>query len=158
MRTYSLYLSTTTPAGSKYVATNKTALGNVTWTINWREIFGEYQGDATVRCKLVSAVGAIGTYTMTDYSGSLRASFTSPYANNTNGVNLGHLLPVVDPTVTTNAYLSCDTTTNAEGVTIKVPTSNQNFTVTMVSPAEALITNALNYQIWFYFDVYDLKD
>lgn len=158
MRTYSLYLSTTTPAGNKYAPTNTTSLGNVTWNINWKEIFGDYAGDVNVRCKLVSAAGAIGTYTLTAFSGSLRGSFICPYSNNQNGVNLAHLIPQVDPTLNTNAYLLADSTSNAAGVTIVAPTSNQSLTITMVSPAEAILANALNYQLWLYFDVYDMKD
>jgi len=157
MRTYSLYLSTTTPAGYKYAPTNTASLGNVTWNINWKEIFGDYAGDVNVRIKLVSAAGAIGTYTLTAFSGSVRGSFICPYSNNSNGVNLSHLIPQVDPTLSTNAFLLADTTSNAAGVTIKAPTSNQNLTIQMISPTEALLANALNYQIWLYFDVYDEK-
>lgn len=154
MRTYSLYLSTTTPASYKYAPVNSTNLGNVTWNINWKEIFGDFEGDLSVRCKLVSASGAIGTYTLTAFSGSIRASFTSPYSNNVNGVNLSHLIPQIDPTLSTNAYLLADTTSNAAGVTIKAPTSNQNLTITMINPAEAILANGLNYQLWLYFDDY----
>lgn len=158
MRTYSLYLSTTTPAGNKYAPTNTASLGNVTWSINWREIFGEYKGDVNVRCKLISASGSNATYTTAAYSGSLRASFICPYSNNQNGVNISNLFPAADPSTANQVYLLADSTSNAAGVTITAPTSNQNLTISMVSPAEALIANALNYQIWFYFDVYDVKD
>lgn len=157
MRTYSLYLSTTTPAGNKYAPINTASLGNVTWNINWKEIFGDFEGDVNVRCKLISAAGATGTYNFAAFSGSVRASFICPYSNNQNGVNLSSLSPFLDPVTNTNSYLFADTTTNAAGVTIKAPTSNQNLTIQMISPAEAILANTLNYQLWLYFDVYDAK-
>jgi hypothetical protein len=158
MRTYSLYLSTTTTAGNPYAPTNKTSLANVSWNINWREIFGDYQGEATVRCKLVSAAGTFTADTLSTYSVSVRGSFTSPYSNNANGVNLSNALPVIDPTISSKVYLFADSTSNAAGVTIKAPTSNQNLNISLFKADGTLASNALEYQLWLYFDVYDLKD
>ena len=154
METYSLYLSTTTPAGNKYAPVNSTNLANVTWNINWKEIFGDFEGDINVRVKLVSASATFTSNTLSTYSSSLRGSFTCPYSNNQNGVNLANILPVIDPTISSKVYLLADSTTNAAGVTIKAPTSNQNLTITFVKPDEALLTNTLDYQLWLYFDDY----
>lgn len=158
MRTYSLYLSTTTTAGNPYAPVNKTSLANVSWNINWREIFGNYEGEATVRCKLVSASGTFTSDTLSTYSLSLRGSFTSPYSNNSSGVNLSNVLPVIDPTISSKVYLFADSTSNAEGVTIKAPTSNQTLNISLFKADGTLATNTLEYQLWLYFDVYDLKD
>lgn len=152
MRTYSLYLSTTTPAGNKYAPVNSTSLGNVTWNINFKEIFGDYAGDVNVRCKLVSASATFTSNTLSSYSGSIRGSFICPYSNNQNGVNLANILPVIDPTISSKVYLLADSTTNAAGVTIVAPTTNQNLTITFVKPDESLLTNTLEYQLWLYFD------
>ena len=154
MKTYSLYLSTTTPAGNKYAPTNTTNLANVTWNINWKEIFGDFEGDVNVRVKLISGSITHGANTLAAYSGSLRGSFTSPYSNNSNGVNLASLFPVVEPVTASRIYLLADSTTNAAGVTIKAPTSNQNLTITFIKPDEALLTNSTDYQLWLYFDDY----
>jgi hypothetical protein len=152
MRSYSLYLSTTTPAGNPYAPVNSTALGNVTWNINWKEIFGDFKGDVNVRCKLVSASTTFTSNTLSSYSGSIRGSFICPYSNNQNGVNLANVLPVIDPTISSKIYLLADSTSNAAGVTIIAPTTNQNLTITFVKPDESLLTNTLDYQLWLYFD------
>jgi len=155
MRTYSLYLSTSTPAGNTYAPVDKTTLANVTWNINWREIFGDFEGDVNVRCKLVSASGTFTADTLSALSGSLRASFTSPYSNNSNGVNLSNIFPIIDPVQATKVYFIADSTTNAAGVTIKAPTSNQKLTISMFKADGSFKSTALDYQIWFYFDDYN---
>lgn len=154
MKTYSLYLSTTTPAGNKYAPVNSTNLANVTWNINFKEIFGDFSGDVNVRVKLVSASATFTSNTLSTYSGSIRGSFICPYSNNSNGVNLANILPVIDPTISSKVYLFADSTTNAAGVTIKAPTSNQNLTITFIKPDESLLTNSADYQLWLYFDDY----
>lgn len=153
MKTYSLYLSTTTPAGNKYAPTNTASLGNVTWNINFKEIFGDFQGDVNVRCKLVSASRTHGANQLSDFSGSLRASFICPYSNNSNGTNIASLFPVNDPITNGKIYLLADSSDTA-GVTIKAPTSNQNLTITFVAPNESLLASSVDYQLWLYFDDY----
>ena len=154
MKTYSLYLSTTTPAGNAYAPVDKTNLARVSWNINWKEIFGDFTGDVNVRCKLVSASETFTADTLSTYSGSIRGSFTSPYSNNQNGVNLASVFPVIDPTISSKVYFLADSTTNAAGVTITAPTSNQNFTLTFIKPNGNLKTQTLEYQLWLYFDDY----
>lgn len=154
MKTYSLYLSTTTPAGNAYAPVNKTNLANVTWNINWKEIFGDFTGDVNVRCKLVSSSFTFTADNFINYSGSIRGSFTCPYSNNQNGVNLANVLPVIDPTISSKVYFLADSTTNAAGVTITAPTSNQNLTITLIKADGSLKTSSLDYQLWLYFDDY----
>jgi hypothetical protein len=154
MKTYSLYLSTTTPAGNAYAPVDKTNLARVSWNINWKEIFGDFTGDVNVRCKLVSASGTFTADNLIAYSGSIRGSFTSPYSNNQNGVNLSNIFPVIDPTISSKIYFLADSTTNAAGVTITAPTSNQNLTIQLIKADGSLKTTSLEYQLWLYFDDY----
>jgi hypothetical protein len=154
MKTYSLYLSTTTPAGNAYAPVDKTNLARVSWNINWKEIFGDFTGDVNVRCKLVSASGTFTADNLIAYSGSIRGSFTSPYSNNQNGVNLANVFPVIDPTISSKIYFLADSTTNAAGVTITAPTSNQNLTIQLLKADGSLKTQTLEYQLWLYFDDY----
>ena len=157
MKTYSLYLSTTTPAGNAYAPVDKTNLARVSWNINWKEIFGDFTGDVNVRCKLVSASGTFTADNLIAYSGSIRGSFTSPYSNNQNGVNLANVFPVIDPTISSKIYFLADSTTNAAGVTITAPTSNQNLTIQLLKADGSLKTTSLEYQLWLYFDDYHVK-
>lgn len=201
MKTYSLYLSTTTPAGNKYAPSGRISatawsgatayvagdivnyngilyvsklagtnqlptaaastfwnlggnLGTITWNINWKEIFGDFAGDVNVRCKLVSTSTSFTADTTALYSSSLRGSFICPYSNNQNGVNLASIFPIIDPLSSSKLYLLADSTTNAAGVTIKAPTSNQNLTIQLISPTEITLPIALDYQLWLYFDDY----
>ena len=151
MRTFSLYLSTTTPNGN-YKPVTKTNLANVTWNINWRELFGEYKGEVNVRVKLIT--NSTTGLTWASNVGSLRANFYSNYANVSNGVNLGYIRPYTDFATTANTYLDVDTITG-NGLTIQVPTSNQNITISMLKADETLMTNYLDYQLWLYFDETD---
>ena len=148
MRTFSLYLSTTTHNGN-YKPVNKTNLANVTWNVNFRELFGEYKGEVNVRVKLITASN--NALTWANNVGSLRANFYSNYSNVNNGVNLGYIRPYTDFATAGNTYLDVDTITG-NGLTIQVPTSNQNLTITMNKADESLMTNTLDYQLWLYFD------
>lgn len=153
MKTYSLYLSTTTPAGNQYAPTNVSNLANVTFNINGKEVFGDFQGDVNVRCKLVTDSIAHGGNPLSSFSGSLRASFISPYSNNSNGVNISSLFPQADPVTNGKIFLLADTS-DTMGITIKAPASNGNLTITFVSANQSLLTNTANYQLWLYFDDY----
>ena len=157
MRTYSLYLSTTTPSSNKYAALNKTNLANVTWNINWKEIFGDYKGEVNVRVKLLTKADTTTNFTWGNQVGSLRASFYTPYGNVSNGVNLGFIRPQYDTTATTSVYLDVDTITG-NGLTIMSPTSNQNLIIQMIKDDETLMTNTKDYQLWLYFDLLDMPD
>ena len=157
MRTYSLYLSTTTPSTNKYAPTTKTNLANVSWNINWKEIFGDYKGEVNCRVKLISTTGTTTAITWAGNTGSLRASLSSPYQNVSNGVNLGFIRPQYDTTATSQVYLDVDTITG-NGITIITPTSNQILSIQMIKADESLMTNAQEYQLWLYFDLLDKTD
>jgi len=147
--TYGLYLSTTGVNNKPY---NKTSLNNVKWNINWKEIFGKTEGECNVRIKLISASAT--NLTWANNIGSIRASFASNYQNSNNGFNLGSIQPFLDNTTTTanTTYLDSDTR-NTNGVTMVIPTSNTDFTITFLNSSENLMVNVPEYQIWLYFDV-----
>ena len=164
--TYGLYLSTNTNTSSLKPA-NKTNLNNVKWTINWREIFGNREGECRVRVKLIS--NSVKTLTWSANVGSVRASFASNYQNSTNGFNLGAVLPQLDnsaittSTATTTAgitttnttlttYLECDTI-STNGVSMIIPKTNTDMILTFLNANETAMVNFPEYQIWLYFDV-----
>jgi hypothetical protein len=146
--TYGLYLSTTGVTNKPY---NKTNLNNVKWNINWKEIFGSATGECNVRVKVVSA--SASNLTFANNIGSVRASFASNYQNSTNGFNLGCVLPVLDNTSATanTTYLECDTIATT-GVTMIIPTTNNDFTISFLNSSEGVMANVPEYQIWLYFD------
>ena len=158
MKTYTLYLSTLT-ANGKYVPTSKSNLANVKWSINWKEIFGNRNGECRVRIKFITSPLASANLTDKNY-GSIRASFSSNCSNSTNGFNLGcvdmELDTKTDDGTPTNVMLNSDSLLT-NGATIIIPNSNGDFTISLYDNTETLMTftNAPEYQIWFYFDVDD---
>lgn len=148
--TYGLYLSTNTNTSSLKPA-NKTNLNNVKWNINWREIFGNKEGECRVRVKVTSASATNLTWSAN--VGSIRASFASNYQNSTNGFNLGAVLPQLDTTTATlTSYLDCDTRPTT-GVSMIIPKTNTDFTLSFYNANETAMANVPEYQIWLYFDV-----
>jgi hypothetical protein len=149
--TYGLYLSTNTGIKSLQPV-NSTNLNNVKWNVNWREIFGNREGECRVRVKVTSASATNITWSAN--VGSVRASFASNYQNSTNGFNLGAILPQLDTTTTTpnTSYLDCDTRATT-GVSMIIPKTNTDLIITFFNANETAMANVPNYQIWLYFDV-----
>jgi hypothetical protein len=146
-KVYTLYLSTLTPYGQT-APTDKTNLANVKWNINWDSLFDDAPDcDCNVRFLLV---GKSGTYVYNNTLCSLRASFSSIYQNIYNGVNIGLVNPVNNPTSTDHRLFG--DTTSSVGVQIQKPTGNQEFRLQMIGLDEAQITNAQDYQVWIYFE------
>ena len=147
--TYGLYLLTTGATNKPY---NKSNLNNVKWNINWKEIFGSETGECNVRIKLVSASAT--NLTFANNIGSVRASFASNYQNSTNGFNLGSIELKLVSTIATpiTTYLECNTI-DSKGVTMIIPTTNNNITISILNANETLMASVVDYQIWLYFDV-----
>ena len=155
-RVYYLYLSTLISTG--LYACNKTNLASCKWNIDWARIFPNdvMDKDCIVRIKLLSEEVVATTLTYDAHLGTVRASFSSIYQNSNNGVVLGMLVPQDGPASnTTNHVLYADTTTNTDGVRIKVPSGNSFFNVTLFDMTEAALTssNLTDYQIEFYFEI-----
>jgi len=145
MKVHTLYLSTLSPAPNAPVVDTNTI---VSWNINWDSFFNGTKGEyCKVKFLLTSKSGAL-VYNNT--LSSLRASFTTKYANNYNGVNLGLLTAVNNPTSTDHRYLG--DTTSSIGVEISRPTGNQAFQLQFIGLDEVVISNTLDYQVWLYFE------
>ena len=88
MKVASLTLSTL--GSGKYAPIDKSNLANVKWSINWKEVMGEYYNTnkpCRVRCKLVSSSSSL--LNTGNNLGTVRASFSSNYSNINNGLTLG---------------------------------------------------------------------
>lgn len=145
MKVHSLYLSTLSPAPNAPVITTNTIDA---WNVNWDSFFNGTKGQyCRVKFLLTSKSG---TLVYNNTLCSLRASFTTKYANNYNGVNLGLVNPVNNPTSTDHRYLG--DTTSSVGVQISRPTGNQQFQLQLIGLDEVVISNTLDYQVWFYFE------
>ena len=151
MKVYNLFLSTLTPQGSPYAPYDKTVLSNVKWTINWDSIFGiNKTGECRVKIRLISQ--GSNTYVFDNDLMTINCPFTSNYANNTNGVNLGWVNPTNVPTNTTDHYLTGDTTQTA-GLSINIPKGYQDFFIQFCKMDGVIGSITDDYFIWFYFEV-----
>jgi len=150
--TYSSFSAT--PNISKYAPTNKSNLAQVKWNINWREIFGYRNGECRVRTRFISSSSTSVSWVANN--GTLRATFSSNTSNSTNGFNLGFVRPQSDYTSGTSntTYLDYDSTTS-NGMTMIIPNSNGDFTISLYDRSETLMVNVPEYQVWLYFDVDD---
>ena len=95
MKVVSLNLSTL--GSGKYAPIDKTNLANVKWSINCKEVLGEYYDTnipCRVKCKLITADSMF--LNTTNNLGTVRASFSSNYSNINNGLVLG--FPIITQT------------------------------------------------------------
>ena len=103
MKVASLNLSTL--GSGKYAPMEKTNLANVKWSINWKEILGEYYNTnkpCRVKCKLITASSTL--LNTTNNLGTVRASFSSNYSNINNGFTLG--VPIITQTADVNSSIT----------------------------------------------------
>jgi len=155
VKVFNLYLSTLSPVGSLYAPIANTT-SSVVWNINWDAFFGSFAANnnlpdkCRVRFYLTSKSAVGGVYN--DTLGSLRANLTSPYANNYNGVNLGSIALVNDPTNNTDHHYLGDTT-DSIGIDITLPRGNQQLILQFISLTESIIPVSVDYQVWLYFEV-----
>jgi hypothetical protein len=106
-----------------------------------------------VKAHLVSASSAAPVFST--HKGTLRISGLATSSQNpVNGVLLGYIIPVANPTTAGQWYLQCDTTQSV-GVEISVP-SNPNICVAMIDDTGTVGTvNALEYELILHFELED---
>ena len=142
---------------SKYAPLYRNNLNQMKWNINWSEIFGNQTGECKVRVDFLSTTSSMLTWNVN--VGSIRASFACSTSNNSNGMNIGDLRlnSEIAPSIYTAAtykYLTSENTIN-NGTSMKIPTTNGDFILTMLNSSELPMPNVPDYQIWLYFDVDD---
>ena len=147
MKVHTLYLSTLSPSPNAPIVDTT---HSVCWNINWDSFFNSTKGEyCKVKFLLTSKSG---TLVYNNTLSSLRASFTTKYANNYNGVNLGLIYAINDPTNNTDHRYLGDTTSSTTGVEISRPTGNQAFQLQFIGLDEVVVANTLDYQVWLYFE------
>lgn len=164
MPIYTLYLSTissSSPAGNQSVPVDKTNLNNVTWNINFDELFRQDNHTykhCRVRYNLMSTSWTAVSSDWETYLGYLTCNLPSPYqSTGTYGTVLGPTLAADCPTTGTTTHCMMVNTTSENGVDIIVPYNNQAFTLTFnrADLSSGLrISNIYDYQIILYFELY----
>lgn len=163
MPIYTLYLNTAlTNNYSKPIDT--TNLANVTWNINWDDLFG---GDSSkysschVRIHLISDTWSSGLTDWSDYVGYLSCSLASGFQQQRgqNGTILSLLYPKMGVNTIQGSVVSYDVSTldTKTGVQINIPRGSSPFTISLRqdNPTSALISwsTAPNWSIFLSFEL-----
>ena len=150
MRTYTICLSTASTINPP--VSKNTNLTQVTWRVNWREIFGNRTGEARIRCKFYSQAAS---YTTTATFGTIRVNLTSKGSQLSNGLALG-ILSLQNDFATAGSgttALICDTST-FYGQSFIIPNTNTDITVSLINGADTFLTTTVQpYILLLYFDV-----
>jgi hypothetical protein len=156
MRTYTLNLSTNSQINKS--TANLANLASVSWKVNWKEIFGNRTGACRVRAKFQTQSQALAyAYTF----GTLRCNLSSASSSCSNGLVLGQLSIFNDQASGTNYKLICDTTMMTNGVSMIIPNTNSDLTITLLDDTENTFIgtvagntfNITSYLLTLYFDV-----
>lgn len=163
MPIYTLYLNTAlTNAYSKPI--DATNLANVTWNINFDDLFG---GDSSkysscmVRMHLVSDTWASGLTDWSDYAGYISCSLASSFQQQRgqSGTILSLLYPKMGTNTIQASVVSYDVSTlnSDKGVQVNIPKGIFPFTISLRqdNPTSALMNwaTAPNWSIFLYFEL-----
>jgi len=156
VKTHTLYLSTLT-AGGQYKPVNKANLANVTWNVNWRDVFSpDDEGKPMrVRIRVLSKNVASASAGWDTSIGSIRCNLPDKSSNSTNGLFLSLLYWSDNPTTGTGQHIVDVNTLSDYGVESFVPCGTQNFSVQFLDITETQLasTNVAEYNIVFVFEI-----
>jgi hypothetical protein len=135
MPVYTLYLNTA-QTNAYYKPIDTTSLANVTWNINWDDLFG---GDSSkysscnVRLHLVSDAWVAGASDWSSYVGYIACSLSSGFQQQRgqNGTVLSMLYPKMGLNTITSSVTAYDVSTldAKNGVQINIPRGSSPFTI-----------------------------
>lgn len=156
VKTHSLYLSTLTTSG-QYVPTNKTNLANVSWNVNWRDIFSPDDDGKLMKVKvrILSRNVAAANASWDTSIGSIRCNLPEKNSNSTNGLILSLLYWNDNPTTGSGNHIIDVNTLSDVGVESYVPVGIQNFNIQFLNLAESQLssTNVAEYNILLLFEI-----
>ena len=159
-KSHSLYLSTLT-TGGQYKPLNSTNLANVTWNVNWRDVFSpDDEGKPMkVRIRVLSKNVAAANAAWNSSIGSIRCNLPDKNSNSTNGLFLALLYWSDNPTTGTGQHVIDVNTLSDYGVESYVPIGTQNFNIQFLDMSETQLasTNVADYNIIFHFEIDDSK-
>jgi len=159
-KTHTLYLSTLTTTGQNKPV-NSTNLANVTWNVNWRDVFSpDDEGKPMkVRIRIISKNVAAANAAWNSSIGSVRCNLPDKSSNSTNGLFLSLLYWSANPMTGTGQHIIDVDTLSDYGVESYVPIGTQNFNVQFLDMTELQLgsTNVADYNIVFIFEIDDSK-
>lgn len=152
---YSLYLSSIISLPQS-VPINKTKLGNITWNVDWNNLFRGNQNlykNCRVRYSLKSARSSL---VYLNNIGVLTCSLSSNYnANTTPSTVLGLLKPKTCPDTTETGAIYDNSTIDEIGIDINIPSSSSYFTLSFLKYSDlSIMSSVTDYEIILYFELY----
>lgn len=162
MKVITLYLSTQSPAGSLYAPIDATNKSQVTWAINWEQLYGSIGAldERIARVKFqLSSLSQSGVFTWAANSGVLAIQgFGNKFSNSYNGLILGYVGPMDNPVAGNPNHILFGDTLQTAGVTLNMPYGYGNITVLCLDRTGALQPNMVDYQLILQFEIEDDKD
>jgi len=156
VKTHSLYLSTLT-AGGQYRPINTTSLANVTWNVNWRDVFNpnDEGKPMRVRVRVLSKNVAAASAAWNTSIGSIRCNLPDKSSNSTNGLFLALLYWSDNPTTGSGQHIIDVNTLSDYGVESFVPCGTQNFTIQFLDMTETHLasSNVADYNVVLVFEI-----
>ena len=151
-KTVSIYFSTTSTVNPPQIVGNQWKWSN----IDFGSIYGTKKVDfANVRYKFLSGATLASTIPADNYC--LRCSLPSLNANDSNGLALGYVTPMQDPTQSVGSTFNCFLEGNTlqggtGGPTVMLPPYRSDLTVWLTSAADVYLATTVPFQLWLYFD------
>lgn len=157
-RVYTLYLSTQTPAGSIYAPVDATNKAQVTWAINWDQLYGSIKSDVDERITRVtfqlSSLSQNAVYTFASNSGILAIQgLSNKFSNSQNGLTLGYVAPLDNPVGGNPNHILFGDTLQTRGVTTMMPFGYQPITILLLQRDGTLQPNVVDYQLILQFEM-----
>ena len=165
MPCFTLWLSTliTSPTSNYVVPIDKTNLSNVSWRIDFDNLFKGKQKDykfCRVRYFLMGESFAAATPASSDwtnYSGYLTFSTPSSFqSDTTNGTILGLTYPQDCPITGTGVHCMLSSTMSEAGIDINIPSGVSQVNVQLISwTTNQVISTMQNYSLLLNFELYN---
>lgn len=151
--TSSLYLSTEQTINPPI---NKSNLANVSWIVDWDNIFRGHTGLCKATCNMVSKTGTSANNWNTSV-GIMTTSFSSPYILSQNGCPMGHLsrnqyIDISGSNASYVYYFQSNTTESSSPSVITIPSGKTPFTIQMLDTVGNYIKEFPEYNVFFNFE------
>lgn len=156
--THSVYLSTLTTTG-QYVPLDKTNLANVSFNVNWRDVFSrDVEGKAMrVKCKVISRNVVAASAGWNTSIGTIRCNLPDKNSNSTNGLILSLLEWTDNPTTGSGNHIIYSSTLDTNGVESFVPFGVQQFKIQFLDMTETQLANS-NMADWNILMVFEIDE
>lgn len=157
-KVFTLYLSTQTAAGSVYAPVDTNNFSNITWNINWNQLYGGYGADLPERLARVKfqirSLSQSAVLTDANNTGVLAIQGVgNKYSNSQNGLTLGMIQPANEPVGGGSNHILVGDNLETTGVQCNLPEGYSPISILLLDRTGALMSGTTNYQIILQFEM-----